>query len=216
MKIIVVLFILGSSLGIAQESETQNGALDNDTHKGFYLSLSGGLAFGAITLNATNTTFSKLEASGTGFQYDFKIGAVVSEDENLVLSLDAIRRIISGPTWSLDGSDVYSTTTVSASDVMYGIGITKYFMPSNMFISGTFGLGTFQIDYANSKVTSQAGFAFQLKGGEEWWVSDDWGLGVAVGLAHTAANDKADPSNPSYSGKLSTTKFFGTLSATFN
>ena len=141
-------------------SETQNASKESETHKGFYLSLSGGLAFGAITLNATNTTFSKLEANGTGFQYDFKIGAVVSEDENLILSLDAIGRSISGPTWTLDGADVYSTSNVAASDAMYGIGITKYFMPSNIFISGTFGLGKLQIDLLTSKISSHSGLHF--------------------------------------------------------
>ena len=207
MKKIIALFIFVSSLGFAQDSET---------HKGFYLSATGGLAFGAITLNATNSTFNTLQANGTGFQYDIKIGAVVSEEENLILSLDAIGRAISGPSWTLDDTAVYSTSSVSASDAMYGIGITKYFMPSNMFVSGTFGLGKFQIDYANSKVTSHSGFAFQLKGGKDWWVSDDWELGISAGLAHIAADDQSDPSNPGYSGTLSTIKVFVGLSVTYN
>jgi hypothetical protein len=207
VKKIIALFIFVSSLGFAQDSET---------HKGLYLSVTGGLAFGAITLNATNSTFSTLEANGAGFQYDIKIGAIVSEEENLILSFDAIGRAISAPSWTLDDTAVYSTSSVSASDAMYGIGITKYFMPSNMFVSGTFGLGKFQIDYANSKVTSHSGFAFQLKGGKDWWVSDDWELGISVGLAHIAADDQSDPSNPSYSGTLSTIKVFVGLSVTYN
>ncbi len=207
MKKIIALFIFVSSLGFAQDSET---------HKGFYLSVTGGLAFGAITLNATNSTFNTLQANGTGFQYDIKIGAVVSEEENLILSLDAIGRAISAPSWTLDDTAVYSTSSVSASDAMYGIGITKYFMPSNMFVSGTFGLGKFQIDYANSKVTSHSGFAFQLKGGKDWWVSDDWEFGISAGLARIAADDQSDPSNPSYSGTLSTIKVFVGLSVTYN
>ena len=207
MKRIVALFIVASSLGFAQETET---------HKGLYLSLTGGLAFGAITLNATNRDFSKLEANGTGFQYDFKIGAVVLEDENLILSLDAIGRSISGLTWTLDGADVYTTSKVSAGDAMYGIGITKYFMPSNMFVSGTFGFGKFQLDFANVKDVSHSGFACQLKGGKEWWGSDDVGLGIAGGLAYIAANDESDPSYPNYSGKLSTIKVFVGLSITYN
>jgi hypothetical protein len=207
VKKIIALFIIVSSLGFAQDSES---------HKGFYFSLTGGLAFGPITLNATNSTFSTLEANGAGFQYDVKIGAVVSEDENLILSLDAIGRAISAPSWTLDDTAVYSTSSVSASDAMYGIGITKYFMPSNMFVSGTFGLGKFQINYANSKVTSHSGFAFQLKGGKEWWVSDDWEFGISVGFAHIAADDQSDPANPGYSGKLSSIKAFLGFSVTYN
>ncbi len=216
MKKIVALFIVVSSVGFAQDSETQNAPKETNAHHGFYLSLTGGLAFGAITLNATNAAFSQLEANGAGFQYDLKIGAVVSTDENLILSLDAIRRSISGPSWTLDGNQVVAASNVAASDAMYGIGITKYFMPSNMFVSGTFGLGTFQILYGNSKVTSRRGPAIQLKGGEEWWIAGNWGFGMSLGLAHIAADDQPDPSNSSYSGKLSTTKVFIALSLTYN
>lgn len=216
VKNIVALFIFVSSLGFGQVPETQSASKESGTHTGFYLSLTGGLAYGAITLNATNTTFSKLEANGTGFQYDCKIGAVVSEDENLILSLDAIGRSISGPSWTLDGAAVYSTSNVAASDAMYGIGITKYFMPSNVFISGTFGLGKLQIDFGDVKDISHSGFACQLKGGKEWWGSDDLGFGIVAGVAYIAADDEPDPSNPSYSGKLSTIKAFVGLSLVYN
>jgi hypothetical protein len=211
-----ILFIFVSSLGVAQESETQNDSLESYAHKGLFVSLAGGLAFGTIMLKATNAAFGTLEASGNSFQYDFKIGAVVSEDENLILSLDAIRRSISSPTWALDGTAVYSTSRVSASDMMYGIGITKYFMPSNLFIDGTFGLGRFQMTYGRSKVTSHNGIAVQLKSGIEWLASDGWGLGISGGFSYIAADDESDPSNPGYSGKLSTLKFFLGLCTTYN
>jgi len=214
-RTIIAAFILVSTLAVVQESAAQDGSDNLGLHSGFYFSLSGGMAFGAITLNATNTTFSKFEANGTGFQYDAKAGYVISDEEQLILSIDAIRRAVSSPTFTLDGASVYSPSSVSANDAMYGIGVTKYFMPANMFVSGTFGVGRFQIDYANVRVTSHNGFAFQLKGGQEWWLDDNWGAGISVGISHIAADDQADPARPGYSGKLSTLKAFFLVSITY-
>jgi hypothetical protein len=182
----------------------------------FYVSVTGGMAFGQITLNAKNTTFSTLQANGGGFQYDVRAGVVVWPYENLILSVDALGRTISSPTWTLDGTDVYANSHVSASDEMYGIGITKYFLPSNMYLSATFGEGQFHIDYIGTRVTSKTGFAYLVKGGMEWYLADDWGYGVAIGIAHTAADDQSDPTNPAYSGQLSTTRVFAEISVTFN
>jgi hypothetical protein len=202
--------------GSAQVSVAQNVPSGFHTHDGFYLSLAGGPAFGTITLNATGVFFKKQEYSGTGFQFDFKIGGVISEEANLILSFDMMGRAISGPTITQDGASGTTTSDITASDVMYGVGITKYFMPSNIFISATVGVGSFAVGNTNAQAKSQSGFGFQLKGGKEWWVSDNWGLGVAAGFAYISADDQKEPSYPSYTATLSTTKFFVVFNTTFN
>lgn len=216
MKTIALFVILVSSMGFAQGPATQDVPKGFHMHDGFYLSLTAGPAFGTITLDATNAAFKKIEMSGAGGQFDFKIGAVIAEEENLVLSFDVIARAISAPTLTMDGATVNTTSDVTANDVLFGAGITKYFMPGNIFISATVGVGQFSMDFNNTTSNSQEGFGFQLKGGKEWWVSDNWGLGVAAGLSYISASDQADASNARYSGKLSTTKFFVVFNTTFN
>jgi len=196
-----------------QESASQDIPKGFHKHDGFYLSFAGGPAIGAITLNATNASFNKMEMSGAGFQFDFKIGGVISEESNLILSFDVISRAISSPALTIDGNSVSTTSDVTASDVLYGVGITKYFMPDNIFINATVGVGTFSLDISNSTSSSKSGFGFQLKGGKEWWVSDNWGLGVAAGLSYISADDQT---NSSYSATISTTKFFVVFNTTFN
>lgn len=203
-------------MGFAQGPVTQDVPKGFHMHDGFYLSLTGGAAFGTITLNATNAGFKKIELSGAGGQFDFKIGAVIAEEANLILSFDVITRAISSPTLTLDGTAVNTSSDVTASDVLFGAGITKYFMPGNIFISATVGVGQFSMELNNTTSNSQEGFGFQLKGGKEWWVSDNWALGAAAGLSYISASDKTDPSFPGYSGTLSTTKFFLVFNTTFN
>ena len=199
-----------------QELGSQNIPKGFHMHDGFYLSLNGGPAFGSIKMNATNTSFNTMEFSGTGFQFDFKIGGVISEVANLILSFDIISRAISSPSLTINGNSASTTSSITASDAMYGIGITKYFMPENIFISATLGVGKFGLTINGTDYGSKTGLALQIKGGKEWWVSDNWGLGVAAGLGNMSADDQAVSSNPNYSATLSTTKFFVVFNTTFN
>ena len=216
MKTITFLLVLVSSVGFAQGSVALDVPEGFHMHDGFYLSLTGGPAIGSITLDGTNGGFDKIELSGAGGQFDFKIGLVVSEEANLILSFDLISRAISSPTLTMDGTTVNTTSDVTASDLLFGAGITKYFMPANIFINATVGAGQFSLDLNNTTSNSQTGFGFQIKGGKEWWVSDNWALGVAAGLSYISAPDQTDPSLPRYSGTLSTTKFFVVFNTTFN
>jgi hypothetical protein len=217
MKRIVFLLVLISSLGFAQEPEKKDMPDGAHKHDGFYLSLSGGPAIGTVTMDATNFIIKKQELGGAGLEYDFKIGFVISEKQRLCLSFDLISRTIFKPSIKIDGKSVTANAGVEYGDLIYGIGITKYFMPENIFLNGTIGFGQHSISINMGVPTmSKVGFGCQLKAGKEWWISDNWGLGVAIGGAYVAADDKTDPSYPQYSGKISTTKFFFLLNATFN
>jgi len=216
MKTIAILLLAVSSIGFAQTMQEQNVPPGFHTHDGFYLSLDGGPAVGSITLNATNALFSSMEFGGGGFQFDFKIGGVISETQNLILSFDLISRAISSPTITIDGNAASTTSTVMASDGMYGVGITKYFMPSNTFLNATVGITKFTLQINNTSSTSQSGLGLQIRAGKEWWVSSDWGLGVAAGFAYLSAHDQSDPNYPAYSATISTTKLFVVFNATYN
>jgi len=218
MKLFALLSIFVPSLAFGQWRVAQDIPEDFHMHRGFYLSLTGGPAFGSITINATNASFGTMKLGGGSFQFDFKIGGVISEELNLILSCDVISRSFTNSSVTIDGSSVSTITDVTARDAMYGVGLTKYFMPDNIFISGTVGIGDFTMDGNNNSYgsRSKSGFGLQGKGGKEWWVSDYWGLGVAAGLGYLSADDQADPFNPAYSARISTTKFFVAFNTTFN
>ena len=216
MKKIILLFIFTSSLGFAQESVSPVVQKGFHEHDGFYLSLNGGLALGTITLDATNGNYKKMEVSGGGYQYDLKIGYVLSEEASLILSFDILENIIPSPIVTFDGVSPSSGTMLYAGDAIVGFGLTKYFMPANIFINVMVGEGMFSVNISNKVYSSQKGLGYQLKCGKEWWVLDNWGIGVAAGVGYLSANDNPDASNPSYSEKYSTTTFFVVFNSTFN
>ena len=188
-------------------------------HDGFFLSMNIGTGSGPIELDASGDStvlIRNINVTGPGAAFEFKIGFAAAE--NLLVSFDLNTRAISAPNMEIDGIRLSSSDNITAGDNSAGIGITYYFMPTNMFISGTLGTGRFTIQNksANFKSDSEWGRAIHIKVGKEWWVSNNWGLGVAAGFGHVAADDKPDSSNPSYKGKLSSGKFFVLFNTTFN
>jgi hypothetical protein len=185
-------------------------------HDGFFLSSGIGPAFGAIALDASGTSFKKLEFSGGGIDLDFKIGGTVAR--TVSLSFDIITRSILAPDFKVDDAEGTTSNDISAGDVLIGLGITYYLMPANVFFNGTIGSSTFTIrdEDANVSASSERGFGFQVKAGKEWWMGTNWGLGLAAGYGYSAADDKKDGANSSYSGKMTTSKLFVLLNTTFN
>ena len=41
-------------------------------------------------------------------------------------------------------------------------------------------MSTITIEVDGEKIESDIGFGFKALAGKEWWVGDDWGLGIAV------------------------------------
>ena len=219
MKNIWCLVVICSLVGYTQTYGQTDSIKEVITHKGFFFSVNTGPVIGNIVLDGNDSMNSKMEISGIGGQVDIKVGGVVSEYANLIISVDLAYRMISAPSISLNGISVKTKDGVTASDLLFGVGITKYFMPSNAFISATFGSGSFGMEYTkvnilnlsdskNFNVNSADGFGFQLKGGIEWWYDENWGIGVTGGIAKIMVDDPE--------GKFSTTKYFLQLSATFN
>jgi hypothetical protein len=98
---------------------------------------------------------------------------------------------------------------------MLGIGASYYFMPLNIYVGGTLGIGAASFtDSSNHSASSRAGFAIELDCGKEWWVSDNWGLGVALRLSHASVPPgDIQPNSPS---QLGATGFGVLFSATYN
>lgn len=179
-------------------------------HDGFYLSLALGPVFGEIREQASSTFLGNdaFIYSGTGAILDFKIGGNVAE--NLLLHGTITSAAIAGPTIELESTGQKETVDSdnSIAEVMYGAGLTYYIMPTNFFVSGSVGFARFVVSGDDDSQATDFGIGLQLKAGKEWWVGDNWGLGIAVSYSTTSAEAE-------YS-KLGSNRFGVMFNATFN
>jgi hypothetical protein len=77
---------------------------------------------------------------------------------------------------------------------LFGIGAgLAYYMPNNLYLSGTLAFAQLSSgDEDNTETRSETDFGpgLSLTFGKEWWVSDNWGLGVALNLFVARMKDK--------------------------
>jgi hypothetical protein len=177
-----------------------------DHRDGFFLRLSGGLGHAESSLDDVPGSIDQIDVSGTSGDLNIAIGGVVSR--NLALHGTLWGWSVGGSDVEVDGVDIWNDATFTLSAV--GIGVTYYFMPINIYISPSLGLGVVNLDVPGPDYESDTGLAFDFTLGKEWWVSRGWGLGIAGGLGFHSID--AENSNDEWSG----TSFGVRFTATFN
>ena len=145
-----------------------------EEHDGFMLRLALGMGFGQATFG---TFDQELDLSGLSASFSLDIGGEIAPNFNLHGRLASAS--LPSPSMSIDGRRVSSNTNTNISASVLGIGATYYVMPINLYITGVFGLSHILLSDDFRRRRSNAGWALNLDVGKEWWVSDDWGLGVA-------------------------------------
>jgi hypothetical protein len=70
-------------------------------------------------------------------------------------------------------------------------------MPINLYLTAALGAGwlTVNIDGEDESRSTDVGMGFDFDVGKEWWVSDNWGLGLAGRfslVAGTTSNEGTD------------------------
>jgi hypothetical protein len=138
-------------------------------HKGLLLRMTAGGLYASSGDDGT-------DVSGIGGDFTFALGGCVSE--NVALHGTLFSWSLSDPDVEIDGigeGELDGSYSMSA----YGGGVTYYLMPSNVYLSGSVGLGFLSIDTDLGDDTSDPGFAMDLSVAKEWWVGNSWGLGLA-------------------------------------
>jgi hypothetical protein len=166
-------------------------------HVGFYLRLSIGVGGGAI-LGDGHTVRGVDEVALTGFGIGTSIGIGAAVIPNLILDVDFFHASFFDPDVEADGDDLGESSHVDprlgvGEDqqlVGFGLGVTYYFMPVNIYLGGSLGVGRVVFeDNDGDRGGSSVGLAGNLMVGKEWWVADDWGIGIAGQLVLLSADD---------------------------
>jgi hypothetical protein len=159
------------ALTLADASSSRAG--EARTHDGFLLRLSAG---GGWAKTSADTPLGDAEASGPAGDGNIAIGGAVAP--NLILHGTLWGWAVHEPDvefGSLSGSTEDVTLNMSA----WGVGITYYVMPANLYLSPSVGAAELTLEEDGVSVSTDTGIALDFTLGKEWWVGDNWGLGVA-------------------------------------
>jgi hypothetical protein len=151
------------------------------THDGFFLQLNG--ALGGLWSSAKQST-GDITASGAMAATSVTVGGAVAR--NLVLGAQAWEVAGVAPDVDANGQTTDRSTNSVLALFALGVNLTYYFMPANVFVSATPSFGRLFLARELRAHDTELGFALRLAAGKEWWVSDNWGLGLAVEYAYGA------------------------------
>lgn len=184
--------IVDSKVYKEKEQDKKLRSKEFHRHVGFFLQMQLGFGFGNYSVNGSLTFEPDTGTPGPAIVVDshhnnmvaigglFKIGGCAVENFALHLT--------TGGNGVIPGDN--SVGLVAA---FLGVGGTYYFMPYNLFLSFSVGyIPTILIRDGgpdkNYVPLSGNGGGFIVELGKEWWVSDNWGLGLSLNGRYGYAN----------------------------
>ena len=161
------------------------------THDGFFLNGTAGFGYGNY-LNEFNNEGVKMESKGPQIETGFKIGGAIIP--NLILHANInVNTILSSIKASNKNGDEAQTSSNSFKVILFGAGVT-YYLPSelNIFLSASAGIADYtEICALGESVSSHDDeFSFNLSAGKEWWINNEFGIGIALSYNHTSAKSE--------------------------
>lgn len=141
-------------------------------HDGFYFRVFVGPGYTSFTADEID-----LKVSGGGGAFGLAFGGAVSD--NVIVYGELFDDIAVGPEVEANGMTA-TADDISAGVIGVGAGIAYYFIPANVYISGTVSASQLSVQ-EDGEETGETEFGLGLSAmvGKEWWVSDNWGLGIA-------------------------------------
>jgi hypothetical protein len=182
---------------------------DNTINRHFGFFIRPDIGFGYLT-STESTPSGDATVSGFAGLAGVSIGGAIAE--NVILSAHVYDAVSSNPTVSLGGS---SQNTSNTSVTMFGVGpeLTYYFMPNNVYLSGTVALSRMSSSVNGTDASTDWGFGSRVTLGKEWWVSQHWGLGLSGHISYAINND---PNANGGGQPLSSWALGAAFSATYN
>jgi hypothetical protein len=148
------------------------------THDGFFLRLAPGVGGAGTKIEDGG---DEINMDGSAGVLNIAIGGMVTETMALHGTLfgwsiaDPETELIEGGI-EIGSGELDGTLTLGG----IGIGITNYFLSSNVYFSATVGAASLELDIDGlGDAESDTGIAGEVSVGKEWWVGNNWALGLA-------------------------------------
>jgi hypothetical protein len=183
-------------------------------HDGFYMRISAGYGKLAAADANEHQQYSKF-----GPTINVAVGGTIVP--NLILYGELLMTGVVNANERIAG-DYYPASNTGRDLILYGFGpgIAYYFMPMNVYVSGTLALTkiTFIDAYTDEPAPdTDMGYGGSFTVGKEWWGNRDWGVGIAGQFNY--ARSMKHPFHSSYAdddSELHVTTFSLLFSATYN
>jgi hypothetical protein len=179
-------------------------------HDGFFMRVTAGLGYFSASESYGGATYTY---SGLGESLSAAFGGTIAP--NLILYGELLGTSVSNASLSYGGAtQPYSGTDVTLFG--FGPGLAYYVEPVNLYLSGT--LTFTQVSFTDTysgypSGDSNLGIGLSFMVGKEWWVTRDWGIGIA-GQVHVAT--MSDTPAPGYDTRLRAAALSMLFSATYN
>jgi hypothetical protein len=158
-------------------------------HDGFFVRLLTGPGVGFHSGSGTIDNGDVGDYSGTAYAMwngQLALGAAVVEDLIVYAAFWGNSAFVSDNSYEKPKSSIGGYGGLN-------LGINYYLMPANVFVGGEIGsaFGSYRVydssDWSPEYYNYDPLFGFDVKVlfGKEWWVSDNWGLGLAVSGSYT-------------------------------
>ena len=153
----------------------------HERHDGFYLRMMFG---GGYRKASASTSTDEVTISGTGPALTFAIGGALVDNVVIFGQLTIASALEPQLRSSTQGTTTLNNTDTDLFGI--GVGLAYYVMPVNVYISGALLMSQLELsehgNSDNSADLTDEGLGVDLTVGKEWWVSSNWGLGIAAQL----------------------------------
>jgi hypothetical protein len=168
------------------------------------------LGGGFTRVSGADAAGNSLRASGGSLSFGLALGGAIAP--NLIIFGSLFYSVAADPDVTIGGVGA-GLSNPSVLVVGIGPGIAYYLEPINLYLSATVAFVGSELDDQNGTpiAESKAGIGVQVVVGKEWWVSQNWGLGLAGEIVAGSMTDKND-SNLTWTASTTSLVF----SATYN
>ena len=143
-----------------------------------------------------------LSIAGNSGSFGIALGGAVIP--RLIIYGTLIDSVVRQPTYKINGPSLSATNAGRTAGVVSvgGLGTAgvvgvgggiAYYLDWNVFFAGTLLASRLFVNNSNGDTAANTDWGFTFEGlfGKEWWVSDNWGLGVSGQLLLGAMKDHA-------------------------
>ncbi|MCP3103743.1 porin family protein [Myxococcus sp. K15C18031901] len=176
---------------LAAPAAFAQGDAGKHTHDGFYLR--GQFGLGYTRAEAADVDLAIKGVSGS---LDLELGYAVFN--NFIIYGKLFGSSVTNPDLEIGDETIEGGNADTSSNYLgAGAGITYYFMPANFYITGAVVVNKLSITEDGDNIAeTDSGVGLNLGLGKEWWVSDNWGIGigaeVALGRIRSKSNNGDD------------------------